>query len=251
MTIALIPIPGLPLVRPGMDLPRLLGDAIEAARVGLKDGDLLVVCQKVVSKAEGAIVPLADVEPSPLARTIAAQGEGERDPRVIEVVLRQTKRIVRNDRGHLIVETVDGWVCANAGVDQSNGVDDVTVTLLPEDADRSAERIHSALQARTRMAIPVVISDSFGRPWREGLVDVAIGCAGLDPLSDLSDEGDLHGRPLRHTVLAVADQVAAAAGLVMRKGSGVAAVIVRGAQYRVGRGRARQLVRAAEFDLFR
>jgi coenzyme F420-0:L-glutamate ligase/coenzyme F420-1:gamma-L-glutamate ligase len=252
MTVAVIPLPGLPMVTPGMDLAQLLGDAIGEARVGLKHRDVVVVCQKVVSKAEGAIVPLADVEPSAFARALAAQGSEPRDPRALEVVLRETRRIVRNERGHLIVETRHGWVCANAGVDQSNGVAPDTLTLLPVDADASAERLRTALEARFGASVAVVITDTFGRPWREGLVEVAIGCAGMEPLLDLRGESDLLGRTQHHTVVAVADEVAAAAGLVMAKGSGVAAAIVRGDRFRPGAGGAAAgLVRRPEFDLFR
>lgn len=252
MTVAVIPVPGLPMVVPGMDLGQLLGDAIAAARVGLKPQDVLVVCQKVVSKAEGAVVRLDGVEPSAFARTLAAQGAEPRDPRALEIVLREAARIVRNDRGHLIAETRHGWVCANAGVDQSNGVAADTLTLLPADADASAERLRLALEARFGVPLAVVVTDTFGRPWREGLVEVAIGCAGIEPLLDLRGETDLLGRTLHHTVVAVADEVAAAAGLVMAKGSGVAAAIVRGVTFKPGsRGAAAALVRSREFDLFR
>jgi coenzyme F420-0:L-glutamate ligase/coenzyme F420-1:gamma-L-glutamate ligase len=252
MTIAVIPIPGLPLVMPGMDLGQLLGDAIEAARVGVKDADVVVVCQKVVSKAEGAVVALADVEASPFARTVAAQGEEPRDPRALEVVLRESRRIVRNDRGHLIAETRHGWICANAGVDQSNGVAPDVLTLLPADADASAARLREALEARFAKRLAVLVTDTFGRPWRQGLVEVAIGCAGMEPLLDLRGDTDLLGRTLHATVVAVADEVAAAAGLVMAKGSGVAAAIVRGATFRPGAGgAAAALVRPREFDLLR
>jgi coenzyme F420-0:L-glutamate ligase/coenzyme F420-1:gamma-L-glutamate ligase len=252
MTIAVIPIPGLPMITPGMDLAQLLGNAIRDARVGLKHQDVVVVCQKVVSKAEGRVIRLQDVEPSEFARTLAAQGSEPRDPRALEVVLRETARVVRNERGHLIVETRHGWVCANAGVDQSNGIAPDTLTLLPADADASAERLRSALQAQVEGSLAVVVTDTFGRPWREGLVEVAIGCAGIEPLLDLRGETDLLGRTLHHTVVAVADEVAAAAGLVMAKGSGVAAAIVRGVTFRPGtRGAAAALVRPHEFDLFR
>jgi coenzyme F420-0:L-glutamate ligase/coenzyme F420-1:gamma-L-glutamate ligase len=252
MTIAVIPVPGLPLIEPGMDLAQLLGDAIDGARVGLKDRDVVVVCQKVVSKAEGAVVALADVEPSPFARFLATQGDEPRDPRALEVVLRESRRIVRNDRGHLIVETRHGWVCANAGVDQSNGVSADVLTLLPADADASAARLRQALEERFAKTLAVVVTDTFGRPWREGLVEVAIGCAGMEPLLDLRGETDLLGRTLHHTIVAIADEVAAAAGLVMAKGSGIAAAIVRGVRFRAGAGgAAATLVRAREFDLFR
>jgi coenzyme F420-0:L-glutamate ligase/coenzyme F420-1:gamma-L-glutamate ligase len=251
MTVAIIPVPGLPLIEPGADLGKLLVEAIESARVGVRRHDVVVVCQKVVSKAEGAVVRLADVEPSALAVALAEETQGK-DPRAIEVVLRQTKRIVRNDRGHLIVETRHGWVCANAGVDESNGIADGVVTLLPEDADASAERLRATLAERFDVPLAVVITDTFGRPWREGLVEVAIGCAGMDPLLDLRGREDLQGRTLHHTVVALADEVAAAAGLVMEKDSKVAAVLVRGVRYTPGRGGAAPgLVRPPELDLFR
>jgi coenzyme F420-0:L-glutamate ligase/coenzyme F420-1:gamma-L-glutamate ligase len=251
MTVAVIPVPGLPMIEPGANLGLLLGNAIEEARVGVKAEDVVVVCQKVVSKAEGAVVRVADVTPSPLALRLAAQTDGK-DPRLIEIVLRQTKRMVRNDRGHLIVETAHGWVCANAGMDESNGVADGVVTLLPDDADASAERLRANLADRFGVPLAVVVTDTFGRPWREGLVEVAIGCAGMEPLLDLRGRADLQGRTLHHTVVALADEVAAASGLVMEKDSRIAAAIVRGIRYTPGHtGAAAALVRRPEFDLFR
>lgn len=254
MTIAILPIPGVPMVVPGTSLAVAVGDAILAADLGLEDGDVVAVCQKVVSKAEGAVVALAGVEPSAFAERLAAQGERDRDPRVLEVVLRESARVVRNDRGHLITETPHGFVCANAGVDQSNGIADDVVTLLPRDPDQSAQALRDALTRRFGVVVGVVVTDTFGRPWREGLVDVAIGAAGLPVLIDHAGETDLRGRELQHTVMAFADQLAAAAGLVMEKGSGVAAVVVRGAQWRpvpAEEDGARHLVRASRFDLFR
>ncbi len=252
MTVAVIPVPGLPMIRPGDDLGALLADAIDAARVGLRARDVVAVCQKVVSKAEGAVVRLDDIVASPFAEHLAAQMEGDKDPRAMEVVLREAKRIVRMDRGHVICETRHGWVCANAGVDESNGVEPGVLTLLPRDADASAERLRAALVARFGVAVGVVVTDTFGRPWREGLVEVALGVAGMDPLLDLRGRADLAGRTLHHTVVALADEIAAAAGLVMEKDSAVAAAIVRGVQYAdpAGRGAA-ALVRRAELDLFR
>jgi len=252
LTIAVIPVPGLPLINPGDDLAQLLGDAIDAARVGLKVGDVVAVCQKVVSKAEGAVVALEEVEASAFAKHLAARTEGGKDPRALEVILRETRRIVRMDRGHLICETRHGWVCANAGVDESNGVAPDVVTVLPRDPDASAERLREGLAARFGVAVAIVITDTFGRPWREGLVEVALGCAGMDPLLDLRGRADLSGRELHHTVVALADEVAAAAGLVMEKDSAVAAAIVRGVRFAPGAGgAAARLVRPAEFDLFR
>jgi coenzyme F420-0:L-glutamate ligase/coenzyme F420-1:gamma-L-glutamate ligase len=251
VTVAIIPIPGVPMVQPGDDLARLLGDAIDAARVGVKPDDVLAVCQKVVSKAEGAVVRLADVVASPFAEAVAAQTQ-QKDPRAVEVVLRETRRIVRMDRGHVICETRHGWVCANAGVDESNGVAPEVLTLLPRDPDASAANLCERLRTRFGVALAVVITDTFGRPWREGLVEVALGCAGMDPLLDLRGRADLAGRTLHHTVVALADEVAAAAGLVMEKDSRVAAAIVRGVRHAAGPGgAARALVRRAELDLFR
>ena len=252
MTVAVIPVPGVPMIRPGDDLATLLGDAIEAARVGVKPGDVLVVCQKVVSKAEGAVVDLAEVEASAFAEQLASRTTTGKDPRAYEVVLREANRIVRMDRGHVIVETRHGWVCANAGVDESNGLGPGVLTLLPRDADASAEGLRVRLAERFGVELVVVVTDTFGRPWREGLVEVAIGCAGMDPLLDLRGRGDLHGKELHHTVVALADEVAAAAGLVMEKDSGVPAAIVRGVRWTPGEaGAAARLVRKPEFDLFR
>jgi coenzyme F420-0:L-glutamate ligase/coenzyme F420-1:gamma-L-glutamate ligase len=252
MTVAVIPVPGLPMIRPGDDLATLLGDAIEAARVGVKAGDVLTVCQKVVSKAEGAVVRLDEITASPFAAQLAARTEGGKDPRAMEVVLRESARIVRMDRGHVICETRHGWVCANAGVDESNGVADGVLTLLPRDADASAAALCERLRQRFGVELVVVITDTFGRPWREGLVEVALGCAGMDPLLDLRGRADLAGRTLHHTVVALADEIAAASGLVMEKDSAVAAAIVRGVRYTPGPGgAAARLVRRAEFDLFR
>jgi len=250
MTIAVIPLPGMPMIAPADDLAALLADAIEQSRVGLRARDLVVVCQKVVSKAEGAVVQLDDVEPSRFAEQVASQAQ-DKDARAVEVVLRESKRIVRMDRGHLICETRHGFVCANAGVDASNGLTSDTLTLLPTNPDASAEGLRARLAARFAVELGVIVSDTFGRPWREGLTDVALGCAGMDPLLDLRGETDLHGRTLHHTIVAVADAVAAAAGLVMGKGSGVPAAIVRGVDWRPGSGGAAALVRRPELDLFR
>ena len=251
MTVAVIPVPGLPMIRPGDDLAALLGDAIDAARVGLKADDVVAVCQKVVSKAEGAVVRLDDVTPSAFAVHLASRTQEGKDPRAIEVILREAQRIVRNERGHLIVETRHGFVCANAGVDESNGIAPGVLTLLPRDPDASAEKLRAALAARFGVEVAVVVTDTFGRPWREGLVEVALGCAGMSALLDLRGRADLLGRELHHTVAAVADAVAAASGLVMEKDSGVAAAIVRGVRYTKGAGGAKTLLRLPELDLFR
>jgi coenzyme F420-0:L-glutamate ligase/coenzyme F420-1:gamma-L-glutamate ligase len=197
-------------------------------------------------------VALDEVTASPFARQLAARTASGKDPRALEVVLRESARIVRMDRGHVICETRHGWVCANAGVDESNGVAPGVLTLLPRDPDASAARLCEALGARFGVEVAVVVTDTFGRPWREGLVEVALGCAGMDPLLDLRGRADLSGRELHHTVVALADEVAAAAGLVMEKDSAVAAAIVRGVRYTPGTaGAAARLVRRAELDLFR
>lgn len=248
-TLAVIPLGALPRVRPGDDLAALLLAAIETSKIGLKHGDVIVVCQKVVSKAENRVVELASVVPSPFAERLAA--ETGKDARLVEVILRETTRVVRMAGGHLICETGPGWVCANAGVDESNAVAPGMVTLLPEDADASAERLCAGLAAASGTQIGVIVSDTFGRPWRDGQVDVALGVAGVGALLDWRGRRDLAGRDLQHTVLAVGDQLAAAAGLLMEKDSGVPAVLVRGFDWRATAGRGRDLIRPRATDLFR
>jgi coenzyme F420-0:L-glutamate ligase / coenzyme F420-1:gamma-L-glutamate ligase len=250
MSIVITPITGIPGIQPGNDLAACIGAALDGAGLDLCAGDIIVVCQKVVSKAEGRIVQLNSVTPSAFAEKLAAQTTGK-DPRIIEVILGETKRIVRMDRGHLITETGPGWVCANAGVDESNSLAPDTVVLLPLDPDASAQRLRAALEQRARGNIAVVITDTFGRPWREGLVDFALGLAGMEGVLDLRGQHDLNGRELHHTVMAQADALAAAAGLVMRKGDGIPAALVRGYEFTPAAGNARCLIRSPEFDLFR
>jgi coenzyme F420-0:L-glutamate ligase/coenzyme F420-1:gamma-L-glutamate ligase len=206
-----------------------------------------VVCQKIVSKAEGRLVALADVEPSEEALRIAA--EDGKDPRHVEVVLRETVRIVRRGHRTLIAETRHGFVCANAGVDLSNAATD-TAVLLPEDPDASARQLRVALEERGAGRLGVVVSDTFGRPWREGLVDVALGCSGIAPIEDLRGGTDWVGRPLDVTATATADQLAAAAGLLMRKDAGIPAVWVTGVALK-GDGAVRDMLRDPATDLFR
>ncbi len=242
--ITLHPLPGIPEVRPGDDLAALLRAAAGAAGVTLADG-ALVVAQKIVSKAEGRLVALADVEPSEEARRIAA--EDEKDPRHVEVVLRETRRIVRRGHRVLISETHHGFVCANAGVDLSNAPGEEIAVLLPEDPDASARRLHEALGGGPA----VVVCDTFGRPWREGLVDVAIGSAGIAPIQDQRGSRDRAGRELLVTTMATVDQLAAAAGLLMEKSAGVPAVWIAGVAP-TGDGSVREgILRDAETDLFR
>ena len=249
MTVSITPIAGLPPIQPGDDLPSLLLDAIEQEQP-LADGDILVVCQKVVSKAEGRLVDLATVTPSPFAEQLAAQTQGK-DPRVVEVILRETTRIVRMGNGNLIVETGPGWVCANAGVDESNSGGERIVVLLPLDPDASARRLVDAAKRRTGRTIAAIVTDTFGRPWRQGLVDFALGVAGMPALLDLRGSTDLDGRVLHHTIPAQADALAAAAGLVMTKGAGIPAAVVRGYAFTPGDGSGRELIRERQFDLFR
>jgi coenzyme F420-0:L-glutamate ligase / coenzyme F420-1:gamma-L-glutamate ligase len=239
---------GIPDVRAGDDLPGLIAEAIRARGDGLEAGDVVVVAQKIVSKAEGAIVRLDDVRPSADAERWAS--EWGKDPRVVEVVLRESVRVVRMERSVLIAETRQGFVCANAGVDASN-VAAGSVTVLPKDVDASAQRLRDALVARFDCPLGVVVSDTFGRPWREGAVNVALGVAGLRPLLDYRGCTDPYGRRLESTVIAVADEIAAAAELVMRKTARTPVAIVRGAEEWIGDGTGQELVRDAARDLFR
>ncbi len=250
MPLTITPISGIPAVQPGDDLAALLLAALERAAFTLTYGDILVLCQKIVSKAEGRVVRLSTVTASPFAERLAAQTT-DKDPRIVEVILRQTTRIVKMDRGHLIVETGPGWVCANAGVDESNSLGPDTVILLPEDADASARLLRGAIRERSGIDVAVLVTDTFGRPWREGLVDFALGLAGMDAFLDLRGQHDLTGRELHHTVMAQADALAAAAGLVMRKGDGIPAALIRGYDFSPAEGHAKALIRAREFDLFR
>ncbi|RIL05550.1 MAG: coenzyme F420-0:L-glutamate ligase [Proteobacteria bacterium] len=243
----LVALRGVPAVRPGDDLAALLRAAADASGVALAGG-VLVVCQKVVSKAEGRVVRLADVEPSAEARRVAAQ-DGK-DPRHVELVMRETARVVRHAHRVWIAETRHGFVCANAGVDLSNAPGDDVAVLLPEDPDASARRLRDALVAAGAGPLGVVVSDTFGRPWREGLVDVALGCAGVDALADWRGRSDWVGRPLEVTAMAQVDQLAAAAGLLMGKDAGVPAVWIEGAPCG-GDGGIRALLRDPKLDLFR
>jgi len=225
---------GLPEIQPGDDLPALIADrlAILTARPGfepLREDDVLVVTQKIVSKAEGAIVDLTTVEPRPEA--VAFAQRWDRDARQVEVVLREARRVVRMANGVIITETAHGFVCANGGIDASNvgPASGSVVTLLPVDPDASAARIRAAIRERLGVDLPVIVSDSFGRPWRWGIVDVAIGVSGIAPLEDLRGQVDADGRVMRSTVRAVADEIASAAELALGKTAGRPVALVRGA----------------------
>jgi coenzyme F420-0:L-glutamate ligase/coenzyme F420-1:gamma-L-glutamate ligase len=243
---------GVPEVVPGDRLEELLGNAVERTpgALPLDGSDVLVVTQKIVSKAEGAIVDLTTVEPRPEA--VAFAERWDRDARQIEVVLREARRIVRMERGVLITETPHGFVCANGGVDASNvgPASGHVVTLLPADPDASAARIRAAMHERFGVDLAVVVSDSFGRPWRWGIVDVAIGVSGLAPIEDLRGTPDHDGRIMRSTVRATADELASAAELAFGKTAARPAAIVRGATPLRGEGSIRDLLMPREFDLF-
>jgi coenzyme F420-0:L-glutamate ligase / coenzyme F420-1:gamma-L-glutamate ligase len=249
VSLEILPVEGLPAVRPGDDLAALLVTALAGQGLELRDDDVLVVCQKVVSKAEGRVADLRNVTPSPFAEQIAR--EHGKDARVIELILSESRRIVRMAQSHLIVETHHGFVCANAGLDESNSLDEHVVILLPQDPDASAAALRARLGERLGRRPAVIVTDTFGRPWREGLVEFAIGIAGIAPILDLRGERDWAGRELHHTVVAVADELACAAGLVMEKGNGVAAVVVRGYRGRGAEAGARALLRDPAKDLFR
>ncbi|MBM3219537.1 MAG: coenzyme F420-0:L-glutamate ligase [Candidatus Rokubacteria bacterium] len=243
-----IGIAGVVEVRPGDDVARLVVDAAAAQGTPVATHDVLVIGQKVISKAEGRLVRLSQVEPAPATRRMA-ENLG-RDPRLLEVILRESRRIVRMDKGVIITETHHGWICANAGVDQSN-VDADTVALLPEDSDRSARTFRERVHALTGAEVAVIVADTFGRPWREGLTNVAIGVAGVAAMRDYVGMPDSAGRPLQMTVLAVADELASAAEIVMGKLDRIPAAIVRGLRLDAGDAGSKPLLRDPARDLFR
>lgn len=240
--VRIIPVEGLPEIREGDDLAELI-----AARVELEDGDVVVLAQKAVSKAEGRVVHLDDIEPSERAREIAGN---DQDPRRIEAILREAKRVVRVRKPLLIAETRHGFICASAGVDSSNAPEPGMLVLLPLDPDASAERIRARFRELSGRDVAVLVTDSFGRPWRQGTIDVALGAAGLEVMRDLRGARDRVGYELHATMIAVADEIASAAELVMGKVDGIPAAVVRGLEV-AGDGRARDLVIPEERDLFR
>jgi coenzyme F420-0:L-glutamate ligase / coenzyme F420-1:gamma-L-glutamate ligase len=246
--IRLIPIPLTDEIRPGDKIAeKLLESLLEPLR--FQAGDILVVKHKIVSKAEGRIVDLKKIRPSVESR---AWGKQYRlDPRVIELALRESRAVIRRKNGVLITETHHGFVCANSGVDVSNVDGGAHALLLPEDPDRSAARIRNQIKRLTGLSIAVIVSDSFGRPWREGLVDFCIGIAGMRGLRDDRGRNDSHGYKLHASIEAVADELAAAAGLICGKLNRTPACIIRGFPYKPGRARTRDLLRPAASDLFR
>ena len=247
--ISIIPIEGIPEVRAGDDLPAVILGAAQRQGLTLENGDILVVTQKIVSKAEGRIVDLASVEPGPFAREIAERWE--KDARVVETVLRESARIVRMDHGVMICETKHGFICANAGVDASNVEQLGTVALLPVDSDASAAGMRARIERDAGVSVAVIVTDTFGRPWREGHVNFAIGVSGMLPVLDYAGQVDPAGYELRVTQMAVADEIAAAAELAHGKLDRVPVALVRGYPYPRGDGSSRNLLRDPEKDLFR
>ncbi len=242
-----MPVPLKGEIQPGNSISKLLLDALKNQK--LRQGDILIVKHKIVSKAEGQFVDLSNIEPSAASRRWAQRYR--LDARVIELAIQQSRRIVRRKRGVLITETHHGLICANSAVDVSNVDGGRHALLLPDDPDRSAAKIHRDLKKALNLSIPVIITDTFGRPWREGLTEVAIGVAGMQALHDYRGQPDSHGYTLQASIEADADQLACAAGLVCGKLSRTPACIIRGFAYRPGRGSARDLIRPAANDLFR
>ena len=247
-SIEIFAVPAIPEVSAGADLTVLVCQAMEQHDLEFCDGDNLVVAQKIVSKSEGRLVELRTVDPSPFAISVATANC--KDPRVVEVVLRESSRIVRMDGSVLIVETRQGFICANAGVDSSN-VPQGWVSLLPVDSDASADRLRDGVQAGTGRSVAVVITDTFGRPWREGLTNVALGVSGLAPLEDYHGQTDPHGQTLYATVVATADELAAAAGLLMGKTARQPVIVIRNYRFTAKQGKGTALIRPPEKDLFR
>ena len=236
-------------IYPGDSLAEKLLQALKHPKRTLRAGDILIVKHKIVSKTEGRLVKLDKINPSASSRAWARRYD--LDPRVTELALAESKRVVRRKRGVLITETRHGLICANSGVDVSNVDGGRHAILLPKDPDRSAAQLHRELKRRLKLSIPVIITDSFGRPWREGLTEVAIGVAGMKALHDYRGDHDPHGYPLRVSIEAVADELACAAGLVCGKLARTPACIIRGYRFRPARGRARDLIRPVATDLFR
>lgn len=249
MQITITGIKGIPDVHPGDNLPDLISRGLDLSEVSLQAGDILVVTQKIVSKAEGRIIDLKDIEPSAFAIDYARKWN--KDPRQIEVVLRESARIVRMDKGIIISETRHGFVCANAGVDASNVQGGHIVTLLPVDSDASARQIREAMRQRAGVDVPVIISDSFGRAWRNGIINIAVGVSGLAPLIDYRGLDDTYGYRMSATVIAIADELASAAELAMGKVDSCPVALIRGYSFTPAEGSSKELIIEPERDMFR
>ncbi|GMU41569.1 MAG: hypothetical protein AMXMBFR23_24350 [Chloroflexota bacterium] len=246
--VRILGIRGIPMIQAGDDLAGMIVDAAARQGTPLHEGDVIAITQRVVSKAEGRIYPMDHFVPSPFARAYAERTE--KDPRVVEAVLRESKRIIRQVGGVLITETHHGLKCANAGVDASNTGGQDLVCLLPVDPDASCRRIREGIRTRLDIDVAVVMTDTFGRPWRLGQTNVAIGVAGMKPFHDYIGQRDLDGHELRVTLICVADEIAGAAEMVMGKLDAVPAAIVRGFAYTRGEGAAAEIVREMALDLF-
>ena len=249
----IIPITGIDEIPPGADLGLVIYEAMQAQQLTLQQGDILVVTQKIISKAEGNIVNLDEIQPSEFAHTIAP--ESRKDAPYIEVVLRESRRVVRMDHGVLLTETKHGFICANSGVDESNVNGDRAITLLPADPDYSARELRSRLQhlsgEGSEFDIAIIISDTWGRPWRSGQVNMAIGVAGIEPLADYRGQYDPYGYELHASVIAVVDELASAAELVMGKIDRVPVALIRGYAYKRGESSIKTLLRDPATDMFR
>ncbi len=253
-SISIIPVTNIPEIKPDDDLVKIVLEAASDSGLSIEGGDVLVFAQKIISKAENRIVDLNNVSPSPYAHTLSK--EVSKDPRLIEVILSETTKIIKMDqrkpeKGRLIVETRGGVISANAGVDASNVSGGNMVTLLPLDSDKSANKLADGFKDKLRVDVAIIIIDTVGRPWRDGLVDIAIGCSGIKALKDYRGETDSKGFELNATVMAVADEIASAAGLLMEKADSVPVVVVKGYKYESGGRGAKELIRNPEDDLFR
>jgi coenzyme F420-0:L-glutamate ligase/coenzyme F420-1:gamma-L-glutamate ligase len=247
--IKIIGLTGIPVIRSGDNLTEIILATAQRQGVKISDGDVIVITQKIISKAEGRLINLDEVSPSSLALEIAKQTS--KDPRYVDVILKETKNIVKITNKVLIMETKHGFVCANAGVDRSNVSKHEIVALLPKNPDESARQIRNEIKRKIGVEVAVIISDTFGRPWREGHINVAVGVAGMKPITDYRGKKDMFGYILKVTTMAIADELASAAELVMGKTDGIPVAILKGFKYPKGEGTAKELVRPMEKDLFR
>jgi len=240
---------GIPSIKEGDDLGKIIAETASNRDLSLEDGDVIIVAQKIISKSEGRIVDLREITPSPFAKKIARHTR--KDPRRVEVILDETREIIKMKGHHLITETYHGFVCANAGVDKSNIEGARYISTLPRDSDVSARIIRRRIKRLTGADVAVIISDTFGRPWRIGQTNLAIGIAGMRPLLDHRGRKDMYGRVLRLTVMAVADELASTGELVLRKSDKTPVALIRGYRYTKGRGSVKEIIRPKELDLFR
>lgn len=248
--IIIIPVKGMPDIQRGDNLGNLIVAKLKDQGEQFQQGDITVVTQKIVSKAEGRVIALSRVDPSPFAAFIAK--ETGKNPRHVEVILRESRKIVKMKAGHLITETKHGFVCANSGVDASNVEKrKASLTLLPVDPDASADRIRKTIRKLTGKSVPVIITDTFGRAWRMGHVNFAVGVSGMKPVLDYRGTRDMYGHVLNVTEMAIADEIACAAELVMNKADGIPVALIRGYKFKAGRGVAKDLLYSEEVDLFR